>query len=100
MKKIFTASNNIELEPYKAMLSEANIKFLVKNEFAMATVGEIPVNESWPQIWAIENQFADNARQLCVELEKTILADKDDWQCQECGENNGGNFEFCWQCGD
>lgn len=99
MKKVFTVTNNIELAPYKAALQQENIAYLVKNEFAMATIGEIPVNESWPQIWVLENSTEQKARELCQALEKSMLTDQVDWYCNTCGENNGANFEFCWQCG-
>lgn len=98
MKKIFTVANNIELQPFKNELAGHNIDCLIKNEFAMATVGEIPVNESWPQIWVINDHQAPLARELCLALEKNMLRHKEDWLCHNCGETNGGNFELCWQC--
>lgn len=99
MRKVFTVTNNFELQPYKSALEDNNIAVLIKNEFVMGVVGEIPVNESWPQIWVLEDQDETRARGICIALEKSMSHDKSDWYCHHCGEANGGNFDLCWQCG-
>jgi hypothetical protein len=99
MKKVFTVTNNFELAPYKDALSRERIDFLVKNELGIGLVGEIPVNESWPQIWVTHDQDEHKAREICLQLESSILSNQDDWQCTDCGETNGANFEYCWHCG-
>jgi len=98
MKKIFSCSNNIELAPYRTILDEHKIPYLVKNEFALGAVGEIPVNESWPQIWVIDESHETKARDLCLEAEANMKCSAKDWVCQFCGEDNAGSFEICWQC--
>jgi len=98
MKKIFSCSNNVELAPYRSVLDHNQIPYLVKNEFAIGAVGEIPINESWPQIWVINSEDENLARELCIKTEQQMLNQQTDWICHFCGEDNAGSFEICWQC--
>ena len=98
MKKIFSCSNHLELAPYKSLLERHEIPFLVKNEYAMGAVGELPVDQSWPQLWVLDDSASQQARALCLELEQEITQTTKDWQCPFCGELNAGSFEICWHC--
>lgn len=98
MKKVFSCLNTIELAPYKNLLERNDIPVLVKNEFAIGVVGEIPINESWPQLWVLDDNNEARARELCLKLERETKQNLDDWLCPHCGEENASSFELCWHC--
>ncbi len=98
MKKVFSCLNSIELAPYKNLLERHEIQVLVKNEFTGGALGEIPINESWPQLWVLHDNDEEKARALCLELEREAKRPQNDWSCQFCGEENASSFELCWHC--
>ena len=98
MKKIFCCTSAIELAPFRSLLERHDIPYLVKNEYAMGALGEIPVNECWPQLWVLDDRLQSRARHLCLELETQIKSQSQDWVCSFCGESNADSFEICWHC--
>ena len=98
MKKVISCTNHIELAPFRNLLDRHEIPYLIKNEFAIGALGEIPVNECWPQLWVLDDKKLEQARQLCMALERDIRQIRADWVCEFCGERNASSFELCWHC--
>jgi len=98
MRKVYSCQNLIELSPFKFALEAKGIKFLLKNEFSQGAVGELPLNESWPQIWVIEEQDFEAAQHICQQVEAELKQSEQDWICSHCQETNASSFEYCWQC--
>lgn len=99
MKKVYSCSDHFQLSAFKTELDIADIRYLVKNEFSHGAVGEIPINESWPQLWVLNDEDQEEAKKLCLDLEKKLLQPLlTEWTCNFCGEVNVASFEVCWQC--
>lgn len=83
----------------KDLLETSGVRCLVKNELLSGAAGELPPIECWPELWVID----DDQYQLARELVKTTLkADDHDprgWQCPHCSELLEGQFAQCWNCG-
>jgi hypothetical protein len=98
MIKVYQCANSIELATFKDVMARNDINIFVKNEFIAGAIGELPFTEAWPEIWVLDHQDEDKAKQLCQQTEQEIQAPQQDWLCNNCGETNNSSFEYCWQC--
>ena len=80
MKIIFSSPQLIEVTQLKDRLEEAGIASFIRNEISSGLSGDIPLNESMPELW-IENDG---------KLEEV---------CPACGEKLEPQFTSCWKCG-
>lgn len=97
MKKVFSSDDLVMVGFYRAMLEERGIDCMVRNEFLGAGAGELPLNETWPELWVIDPRDEGLAKQL-IESQQKPLTGKS-WICETCGEKSEPQFAACWQCG-
>jgi predicted RNA-binding Zn-ribbon protein involved in translation (DUF1610 family) len=97
LKLVYTHENRMIVSNAKNLLEAAGFDVLLKNEFAGGGLGELPVFDTWMELWVSED--TDYAR--ACELLETALSDTraSAWLCPQCGEQNDASFELCWQCG-
>ena len=57
MIKLFTSSDPFLLQSVKSELDALSIPYLVKNEFAGGAMGELPWQESQPELWLIDESL-------------------------------------------
>ena len=96
MTLVYTHENLLLVMNINSVLEQAGIKTQVKNTFSAGGRGEIPVFETWPEVWVHYSNQVERAKQLVAEI--TSKQEKEDWYCSSCGETNGYSFDFCWQC--
>ena len=82
----------------RSVLEAQGIACTVRNDFLSSGVGELPVNECWPEIWVLDDDTADMARRIIASHESPGDAPAP-WRCEQCGEVSEGQFGQCWQCG-
>ncbi len=83
----------------KGVLESNNIACLLRNEYLSGGAGELPINETWPELWVLNDEDLPRAREL---VDAALAAGKQParaWVCPRCGELLEGQFEFCWNCG-
>ena len=101
MKKLFSSQDAFELQAVRSELDALSIPYMVKNEFASGAIGELPWQDSQQEVWLVDDTWYTRASKV-VEALIGRTSDKadmqSDWRCQQCGEENGGAFELCWQC--
>lgn len=96
MKLVYTHENITLVSNVSALLENAGIKTQIKNQYSMGGRGEIPVFETWPEVWVTEARHVEKAEHL---IDQLLNKQSDpDWVCPSCGEQNGAMFDFCWQC--
>ena len=80
-----------------SLLESNGIESHLRNMNLSGGIGELPINECWPEVWVIDDVDYDNAKEL---ISTTFLKveHKQNWQC-ECGEKIEGQFNTCWSCG-
>ena len=93
--KIYSAANALEAHSLKGMLEAQHIAVHLSGEGLGAAAGELPANVVEVGLWVKDCQQA-SAQRLLAEYEQ---ADQSGWVCASCGEQNGSQFELCWQCG-
>ena len=67
MKKVFLSQNLIEVEMRKERLEQARIQCMIKNQRSSSLAGEIPFTEVFPELWLVQDEDYDRARQLLEE---------------------------------
>lgn len=66
---------------------------------ASSVAGEIPVDAALPQVWVDNPAQAPFARSIIDEFLRKSSTAGGVRYCENCGEENPGTFELCWNCG-
>lgn len=96
MKKLTSAETLLTINHYKNFLASEGIPTQVRNQHLGSIMGEMPVFETWPQLWVINDLDYDRALQLIEAVDDESPAES--WKCEKCGEENEGQFGACWNC--
>jgi len=97
MKRLFASSDRLIVGHLAEALQAQRIRCLVRNQYLAGAAGELPVNETWPEIWLLDERDWPEAEGLLAEL----LGPRPDgrsWLCR-CGELLEAQFTQCWHCG-
>lgn len=98
MKRIFTDVDPVLSGFVESLLDNAGIECTVRNQYLSGGVGELPVNECWPEVWVLHDADADTAAEIIERaLKKQPTANA--WNCPQCEEQLEGQFAQCWKCG-
>lgn len=101
MIKLFTSSDPFLLQSVKSELDALSIPYLVKNEFAGGAMGELPWQESQPELWLIDESWSTRANKVVNSLmDSHEPTEQFPWVCGHCNEPNGEAFDTCWKCGE
>jgi hypothetical protein len=99
MKRVYTADNRALAWHIKNILQSNSIEAEVRNDTLHSAQGGIPVNECYPEVWVINEADELPAAKLIEEQQNSDQAiQKPQWNCSNCGEQNFGQFEICWNC--
>lgn len=97
MIKIFSSLDELAVGHVISMLEQADISYIVRNQYLSGAFGELPATEVWPEIWINHDEDYEKAMAIVSEA-TTPIPDAGPWRC-ECGEHNEGQFASCWKCG-
>ena len=96
MKKVYSTADIIMAGHVQSLLEADNIPCIVKNQSLAGGIGELPINECWPEIWVLNDEDSSEAEQI---IQATLSpSEQAPWHCQ-CGEDIEGQFSVCWNCG-
>jgi len=62
-------------------------------------MGEIPLDAALPQVWVEDPADAQRARSFINEFLGASSSAGGVRICPNCGEENPGTFDLCWNCG-
>ena len=96
MRRLSTAPNLALATLWADMLSQGGIATSVQRAFASSIAGEIPPDQSLPEIWVLDDEQHASALALLRELVRPAWRQ---WACPGCHEWIDGPFEQCWNCG-
>ena len=99
MKKVTSADSLVTISHYRNLLESEGIPAFVRNEHLGSILGEMPFQEVWPELWVQNDIDYDRALEL---LDRdTLLRESPaaSWRCENCREENEGQFSACWNCG-
>lgn len=93
----YSAANPMEAELLVGMLSQHGIAAGLRSQGMVGGIGELPLDALHTPVWVAPRDL-EPARQLLKAYE--AKQEEPQWRCSHCGEENEGNFELCWQCGE
>jgi hypothetical protein len=96
MRRLITAPNLALATLWADMLSHAGIAATVQRAYAGSIAGELPPDQTLPEVWIDDDERLDEARVLLAQLRRPAWRQ---WRCPSCGESIDGPFEQCWNCG-
>lgn len=97
MKKVYVSDNLVMAGHLQSLLESNQIMTHLRNASLAGGIGELPINECWPEIWVNDERDYDLAVKLinsALSSEETVA---DDWDCK-CGEHIEAQFDICWSC--
>ena len=95
MKLVFTATTmSADQEIVKGLLEEADIPYLIRNEYLSA--GEAPFIS--PELWIMNDEDYPRAKEIVDAWQNAEIENHGPWVCR-CGETVEGQFTSCWKCG-
>lgn len=98
MQRIYTHENRLLVSHAKNILDSADIKNLLKNEFAAGAMGDIAPLDTWMELWIVDERDQEKAAHLLEKLGDTTNHGDTFWGCSHCQETNPSNFVHCWHC--
>ncbi|MBK8958001.1 MAG: DUF2007 domain-containing protein [Proteobacteria bacterium] len=99
VQRVYTSSDPVSAGLVLSVLEAAGIPCLLRNQYLTGALGELPVNECWPQVWVLDEDDAPRARRLIADALPQDGASGEAWLCPDCGERLEPQFSQCWQCG-
>ena len=96
MKRLTTAPNLALATLWSDMLGHAGVEATVQRQYASSVAGEVPPDQTLPEIWIQDAAQFDQATRLLHELRHPPHRR---WTCTGCAEWIDGPFEQCWNCG-
>ncbi len=96
MPRIALAPNIGLAHLWAEQLQRAGIDASVQRGLLSSAVGDLPPDQTMPEIWVNEPEQVERAKALLEELQNPPQRQ---WFCRQCGEKIEGGFEQCWQCG-
>lgn len=98
MHRVYAGPDSLLSGWLASILEAAGISCQQRNQFLSGALGELPVNECWPELWVVNGDDLDHARHLIAEALGSHSPPPPDWQCTACGELIEGVFAQCWRC--
>ena len=95
MLKIHSSLNSMEIHNLKNVLEANGIRCEVRGEFRRAVIGELPIGDSFIELWLVDDARAEEARRILAEA---TPASSGLWTCTKCGESVEPEFDRCWNC--
>jgi hypothetical protein len=96
VKRVFRAASLLQVAHARNVLLSAGIDSELRNQYLAGALGELPMLETWPQLFVAD---ADEFRALRALKEAAAPARGAPWVCEACGEQLEPQFTGCWRCG-
>ena len=96
MKRLTTAPNLALATLWADLLSHAGVPTTVQRQYASGIAGEVPPDQTLPELWV---QDADQFERAGALLKELCNPPRRRWACPGCAEVIDGPFEQCWNCG-
>ena len=100
MKQLFSSDEPFLMQSLRSELDAAGVPYMMKNEYAGGALGELPWQDTQQELWVVDESWNSRAHKVLLHWQKRHSSpEQSDWQCPQCGEENGSAFECCWSCG-
>ena len=96
VKRLTSAPNLALATLWADLLSHDGVPTTVQRQYASSIAGEVPPDQTLPELWVRDDAQLEQARALLHQLRNPPVRH---WLCPGCGERIDGPFEQCWKCG-
>jgi hypothetical protein len=96
VKRVFRAASLLQVAHARNVLTAAGIESELRNQYLAGALGDLPMLETWPQLW-VEDPLETAALRALEEAGRARSGAP--WTCGECGEHLEPQFTTCWRCG-
>jgi hypothetical protein len=96
MKRLLRAPNLALATLWADLLTHAGVPTTVQRAYASSIAGEVPPDQTLPELWVTDETQWEQAGKLLHELRNPVYRH---WACPGCREIIDGPFEQCWNCG-
>lgn len=96
MRRLAQAPNLAIATLWAEVLRSAGLGVTVQRAYASSIAGEVPPDQTLPELWLIDEAQRATALRLLHELQHPP---ERRWACPGCGEIIEGPFGQCWNCG-
>ena len=96
MKRVFRAASLLQVAHARNILTAAGIESELRNQYLAGALGDLPMLETWPQLW-VEDALESAALRALEEAGRAPSGAP--WTCGQCGEQLEPQFTTCWRCG-
>jgi len=96
MKRLASAPNLALATLWADQLRDAGFEVSVQRAYASGIAGEIPPDQSLPEVWLADEAQWARARAALEAIRHPV---SQRWICRQCGELIDGPFWQCWNCG-
>ncbi len=97
IRRVYTSPTLLMAGFVRTILENAGITCILKNYFLSGASGDLPLNETWPEVWVAERDV--ECAQSIIQATLTANIQQPDWVCPCCQESIEGQFQNCWNCG-
>jgi hypothetical protein len=96
MKRVFRAASLIQVAHARNVLLTAGIQSELRNQYLAGALGDLPMLETWPQLFVEDDDESAALRALARAAEAPTGLP---WTCEQCSERLEPQFTHCWRCG-
>jgi hypothetical protein len=93
---VFRAASLLQVAHARNVLTAAGIDSELRNQYLAGALGDLPMLETWPQVWVAD--ALESAALRALQNAATAPAGAP-WVCPQCGEELEPQFTACWRCG-
>ncbi|WP_420993210.1 putative signal transducing protein [Cupriavidus sp. 30B13] len=97
MKLLLSTPSLVHAAHCRNLLQAAGIRADLRNTWLAGAMGDIPLRESAPQVWLIDDEMEAQAWAVLRAADNPVAGPG--WQCASCAERHEAQFDSCWQCG-
>ncbi|MGY8523921.1 putative signal transducing protein [Paracidovorax citrulli] len=97
MKLLLSTQSLVHAAHCRNVLLAAGIRAQLRNTWLSGASGDIPLQESAPQVWLIDDECEERAWAVLHAAANPPAGPS--WTCAGCGERHEAQFGACWRCG-
>lgn len=96
MKRVYRAASLLQVAHARNILVAAGVECELRNIYLAGALGELPMMETWPQLWVHD---ADERYAASLLAGAARAPQGPPWVCADCREPLEPQFTSCWRCG-
>ena len=97
--RVYSAPILAQVAHVKHVLEMNGIECRIQGEHRSGAAGELPLGETWAELWVLDPSQVEDAKRLVREALDPAEAAPPEWTCPSCREVVDGQFAVCWNCG-